>query len=268
MSGIPFPDINPIALQIGPVAIRWYGIAYVVGILLGWACCHLLAKKNYFKITPKDIGDFVPWATLGVVVGGRLGQVLFYNFDYYWQHPLAIIKIWEPGMSFHGGAIGVLITMIIYCRKRHLLISELGDVAAVGTPIAIFFGRIANFINSELYGRVTDVPWGIIFPNGGPLPRHPSQLYEAALEGLVLFLIMLTSTLMLNVKDRKPGLLMGIFIIGYAVARSFCELFREPEVVYAPLSTYITYGQLLSLPMILLGIYFMFRPYPHVKTSK
>lgn len=268
MTGIPYPDLNPIALQIGPVAIRWYGIAYVVGILLGWACCHLLAKKKYFNLTLKDIGDFVPWATLGVVVGGRLGQVFFYDFDYYWQHPLEILMIWHPGMSFHGGILGVFITTLIYCWKRHLSILELGDVIAVGAPIAIFFGRIANFINAELYGRVTDVSWGMVFPNGGPLPRHPSQLYEAALEGLVLFLIMLTAVLTIKVKNRKPGLLLGIFILGYAVARSFCELFREPEVFYSPLANYITYGQLLSLPMILVGLYLMFRPLPHVKSTK
>jgi phosphatidylglycerol:prolipoprotein diacylglycerol transferase len=261
---INYPNIDPIALQIGPVAIRWYGIAYVVGILLAWYCCHVLTSKKYFKISPKDFGDFIPWATLGIVAGGRLGQVFFYHLDYYMQNPLEIVKIWEPGMSFHGGAIGVFVAMIIFCRKRKLSLLELGDVAAVGTPIGIFFGRIANFINSELFGRVTDSPWGIVFPNGGPLPRHPSQLYEAALEGIVLFLVMLGCTLFIPVKKRKPGLLMGIFVIGYAIARSVAELFREPEIVYGSMAHYITYGQLLSLPLILMGLYLIFRKPSHV----
>jgi phosphatidylglycerol:prolipoprotein diacylglycerol transferase len=268
MDSIPYPNIDPIALQIGPLSIRWYGIAYVVGILLAWYCCHVLARKNYFKISTKDIGDFIPWGTLGVVVGGRLGQVLFYNLDYYWHHPLEIVKIWEPGMSFHGGAIGVFVAMIIYCHKRKLSLLELGDALAVGSPIGIFFGRIANFINAELFGRVTDVPWGIIFPNGGPLPRHPSQLYEAALEGIALFFIMLVCVFLIPVNKRKPGLLMGIFVIGYAVARSIGEFFREPEIDYGSITHYITYGQLLSLPLILMGLYLILRQPQHVKHSQ
>jgi phosphatidylglycerol---prolipoprotein diacylglyceryl transferase len=267
MHGIPYPEINPIALQLGPLTIRWYGISYVAGILLGWYCCYLLAKKKYSTLTTRDISDFVPWATLGIVVGGRLGHVLFYGLNYYWNHPLDIFKIWQPGMSFHGGIIGMFGAMVLYCRKRHLPLTELGDVVAVGAPIGIFFGRIANFINAELYGRVTDMPWGIIFPNGGPLPRHPSQLYEATLEGIVLFLIMLTSVLALQVKTKKPGLLMGIFLIGYSTARSICELFREPEVNYGSLAEYMTYGQLLSLPLILIGLYLILRPVPHEKRS-
>jgi phosphatidylglycerol:prolipoprotein diacylglycerol transferase len=256
---ISYPHFDPIAFQIGPLAIRWYGLSYVAGILLAWYCCHLLIKKKYFFISSKDFSDFMPWATLGVVVGGRLGHVLFYGFTYYWEHPLEIFMIWHPGMSFHGGLLGVCAVMISFSYKRHLSLLDLGDVLSVGVPIGLFFGRLANFVNGELFGRITDVSWGMVFPQGGPWPRHPSQLYEAFLEGVLLFFLMLITTLLLNPKTRKPGFLTGLFLIGYSVGRFLGEYFREPEVELGLFSHYITYGQLLSLPLALGGLYLMIR---------
>lgn len=249
---LTYPHIDPVLLQVGPLSIRWYGLAYVAGILLGWQCCRYLAKRGFIDIAPHHVDDFIPWATLGIIVGGRLGEVFFYNTSYYLSHPLEILYIWQPGMSFHGGFLGVVLAGILFVRARRLPWRTFGDLLSVGTPIGLFFGRIANFINGELFGRMTDSPLGMVFPHGGPFPRHPSQLYEAGLEGVLLFtvLIILAHT---SLPKRAPGALMGVFFLGYGLARSFAELFREPEAASGFIVGELTMGQLLSFPLILVG---------------
>ncbi len=250
-----FPDISPIALQIGPVAIHWYALAYVAGILLAqrivrWAD----ARSGQPILTPKAYEDMVLYGVLGVILGGRLGYVLFYNFEYYLEHLDKIMHIWQGGMSFHGGLAGVLIAFWLFARRYKLKWLQLMDRIAVATPIGLLLGRLANFVNGELYGRTTDVPWGIIFPSGGPLPRHPSQLYEAVLEGLVLGLVLLflvTRTKALS----HIGTLSGVFAIGYALSRFTVEFVREPDVQLGYLTLGLTMGQWLCLPMAAAGLW-------------
>ncbi|MZR32456.1 prolipoprotein diacylglyceryl transferase [Sneathiella sp. DP05] len=257
-SAIAFPEIDPIIFQVGPFAIRWYALAYVAGLIIGWQLMMRFAGAEGSRISAKQVDDFLIWATLGVIFGGRLGYVLFYKPDYYLSNPGEIFMVWQGGMSFHGGFLGVVLATILYCRHKKIIILEFGDLLATVVPVGLFFGRIANFINGELYGRTTDVPWGMVFPGGGILPRHPSQLYEALLEGAVLFAILLIFR-----KTRyanKPGFIMGLFFAGYAVARSIVEFFREPDAYLGFLVGSLTMGQLLSLPMLIVGFYFMLRP--------
>ncbi|MDH5750199.1 MAG: prolipoprotein diacylglyceryl transferase, partial [Rhodospirillales bacterium] len=206
----------------------------------------------------RDVDDFIVWATLGIVIGGRLGYVLFYNFDFYLSNPGAILQVWKGGMSFHGGLLGVVVATYLFVRKRGLDVLPFADLIACAAPIGLFLGRLANFINSELYGRVTDVPWAMVFPNGGAASRHPSQLYEAGLEGLVLFAILFILWRQESVR-RRPGMLMGVFLIGYWAARSFVELFRQPDVQIGFMSGGTTMGQWLSFPMLLLGLFLLVR---------
>lgn len=258
MTGIPFPNIDPVLIHIGPLAIRWYALAYIAGLVLGWR--YILAMIDTPKLWPGaapvtkiEIDDALLWAALGVILGGRLGYVLVYNLDYYLAHPSEIFTVWHGGMSFHGGAFGVLIALTIFARQRNIPILSLMDLVCAAQPIGQFFGRIANFINGELWGRPTDLPWGIIFPTGGPMPRHPSQLYEAALEGLVLFLVLRLCTHRFGALKR-PGTVMGIFIAGYGLSRVIVEFFREPDIQIGYLyGGWLTMGMVLSLPMILAG---------------
>lgn len=254
MLGLPFPDIDPVAVQIGPLAIRWYAIAYIAGILLGWWYVTHLSRRWASPVTVEHLGDFVLWATLGIVLGGRLGYVLFYNLDRYLADPLQIFVIWRGGMSFHGGLLGVLSATWLFTRRRGLPILALGDLIACAAPIGLFFGRIANFINGELYGRPTDLPWAMVFPNGGPMLRHPSQLYEAFLEGLLLFVLLAILAHRPGVY-RSPGLLTGIFLTGYGFARFFVEFAREPDAQLGLVLGPYSLGQVLTVPLILLGVY-------------
>ena len=249
-----FPNINPVALEIGPLVVRWYSLAYLAGFLLGWQYCMRLAKLD-LKIRPddKDIDDFLPWAVLGVILGGRLGYVLFYNPSYYIGHPEDILKLWHGGMSFHGGALGVILALIIFPYIKKIPFLRLADMVCAAVPIGLFFGRIANFINGELYGRVTQSQFGMVFPNGGPVPRHPSQLYEAVLEGFVLFFILLFMMRSDAIRNR-PGIVSGAFLAGYGIFRSFIELFREPDAHIGFIGGTITMGQVLSTPMIVVGL--------------
>ena len=255
---IPFPAIDPVLISIGPFAIRWYALAYIVGIVLGWRLVRRLVQRPGWKPTPEAIDDLVFYVTLGIILGGRIGYVLFYQPGHYLTQPLDMLAVWRGGMSFHGGLLGVLIATWLFARKRGYAFFELTDALAVATPIGLFLGRIANFINAELWGRVTDMPWGVVFPTAGPEPRHPSQLYEAGLEGLVLFAVMLWFA-------RQPygptvrGRLSGIFLIGYALARILVEFFREPDVQIGFLFGGITMGQLLSLPMLAFGVFLVAR---------
>ncbi|NIJ34628.1 prolipoprotein diacylglyceryl transferase [Sphingomonas oligoaromativorans] len=248
--------LSPIALQLGPVAVRWYSLAYITGILAGWWYLLKLLDQPGAPMARRHADDFVFDATLGVLLGGRIGYVLFYRPDYYLQHPVEIFKLWEGGMSFHGGAAGVLIAILFYCRRKGLNWLRVTDYIACVAPIGLFFGRLANFVNGELWGKPSTVPWAIVFPGAGDVPRHPSELYEAGLEGLVLFAIL--SLLFWKSDARyKPGFLAGSFVLGYGVFRFIVEFFREPDeqLVEFARVTHLHMGQWLCVPMILVGLY-------------
>lgn len=254
---MPFPQIDPIALQIGPFAIHWYGLAYVAGIL-GWWRYSLWLTKEFPLVKRQIIDDYLVWAVIGVVVGGRLGYVLFYNPWKYIENPVEIFQLWKGGMAFHGGLLGVVIATAIFSWRRGILFLNFSDLACCGVPIGLFFGRIANFINGELYGRITDSSWGIIFPQGGPLPRYPSQLLEALLEGMVLFLLLNYGATRTRWSHRR-GLLTGVFLAGYAFARILSECFREPDSFIGYFVGGITMGQILSLPVLGFGLFLSLR---------
>jgi phosphatidylglycerol---prolipoprotein diacylglyceryl transferase len=254
---LPFPNFDPVLIQLGPFAVRWYALAYIAGILLGWLYARAIIRRGKLwggpaPMTAIDLDDFVVWVTLGIILGGRIGYVLFYNPEYFAAHPLESFELWKGGMSFHGGFTGCVLAVILFAKSRGIPVFSFGDViCAVGT-IGVFLGRLANFVNGELWGRASDVPWAMVFPSGGPLPRHPSQLYEAGLEGLGLLLL-----LALCIRAgalKRPGLIIGIFAVSYAIARSFCELFREPDAQLGFLWGGLTMGMLLSLPLLLFGI--------------
>ena len=261
---LPYPHIKPElfsfgpfsigSFSFGPLAIRWYALAYIAGLLIGWRYLIAMARRPGSKVPERDADDFLLWATLGVVLGGRLGYVLFYKPDFYFTHPLEIFTVWQGGMSFHGGLLGVVAALLLFARQRRLNVFDLSDLVSQIAPIGLFFGRIANFINDELWGRPSDVPWAMIFPSD-PLhvPRHPSQLYEAGLEGIILF----TALWLINRKvpaARHPGFVTGCFLIGYALARITGEFFREPDAFLGFLYGGATMGQLLSLPVLAAGI--------------
>ncbi len=256
---ITFPVFDPVAIAIGPFAIRWYALAYIGGIVLGWIYARALLKNEKLwggpaPISLPQLDDFILWVTIGIIVGGRTGYVLFYNAAFFVAHPTEIFELWKGGMSFHGGFLGCVFAVILFCRKNHLPILSLGDIVTAVGPIGLFLGRLANFINSELWGRPADssVPWAMIFPNDPlHLPRHPSQLYEAALEGIVLFTILAILIRMGALK--RPGLILGSFIAIYGIARILGEFFREPDQQLGFLWGGLTMGMLLSLPMIIAG---------------
>lgn len=251
---LQFPDIDPVALAVGPLQIRWYALAYLVGILIGWAYGIYIAKMDPERRPNRDdIDDFIPWAVLGVILGGRLGYVLFYQFGLYLEQPLAIFKVWEGGMSFHGGALGVIFALIGFSYIRTISLRRMADVACTVVPVGLLFGRLANFINGELYGRASEVSWAMVFPHGGDAARHPSQLYEAGLEGLVLGLILLFMVHQKGIRER-PGILTGTFLAGYGISRFIVEFFREPDRQIGYILEVFTMGQMLSVPMILLGL--------------
>ena len=250
---IAYPEIDPIIVQIGPLAVRWYSLAYVFGILGGAWYADRINKKRLPHIEHLKISDdFMLWAIFGIVLGGRLGYVLFYNASYYFSFPGEILKVWQGGMSFHGGLLGIIIASLLFCKVKKIAVFNLFDLLACAAPIGLFFGRIANFINGELYGRPTDASIGMIFPTGGPVPRHPSQLYEATLEGLVLFVILAFLTWKTNAR-QKAGTLSAVFMIGYGASRIIVENFREPDAHIGFLFAQVTTGQLLSYPMVLIG---------------
>jgi phosphatidylglycerol:prolipoprotein diacylglycerol transferase len=254
---IPFPNFDPVLIQLGPFAIRWYALSYIAGILLGWLYARAIVRTQRFwggpaPMTVTDFDDFIVWVTLGIILGGRIGYVLFYNPDYFAAHPLESFELWKGGMSFHGGFTGCVLAVILFAKSRGISVFSLGDVTCAVGPIGVLLGRLANFVNGELWGRTTDVPWAMVFPSGGPLPRHPSQLYEATIEGLALLLLLAICIRMGALK--RPGLIIGIFAVSYAVARSFCELFREPDAQLGFLWHGLTMGMLLSVPLFLFGV--------------
>ncbi|MGH6768680.1 MAG: prolipoprotein diacylglyceryl transferase [Xanthobacteraceae bacterium] len=255
---LPFPAFDPVLVQIGPFAIRWYALAYIVGILGGWLYARALICAERLwdgkpPLTVVDFDDFVLWVTLGIVLGGRIGYVLFYNPGYFAAHPLETVQLWKGGMSFHGGFLGCVAAVMLFARQRGIPILSLGDIVCAVAPIGLFLGRLANFINAELWGRTADVPWAMVFPGAGPLPRHPSQLYEAALEGIVLFAVL--ALMMRAGALKKPGTILGAFMLGYGIARTVCELFREPDAQLGFLWGGLTMGMLLSLPLMIAGIW-------------
>jgi phosphatidylglycerol---prolipoprotein diacylglyceryl transferase len=278
---VPFPEFDPIvhigsfALQWGPLAIRWYALAYIAGILLGWRYAVRLVRtpalwtRRTPPVTPEQIDDLVLWVTLGIILGGRLGHVAFYTPSIVWEDPVQILKIWEGGMSFHGGAIGVFVAFAIYAWRNRIDVWRLGDVIAPVVPIGLFFGRIANFINGELWGRTTEVPWAVVFCNekimaamgscpAGTAPRHPSQLYEAALEGVVLFLLLFWATHGARLLNRR-GVVMGLFTAAYALFRISLENVRQPDQGLDQLPFGLTMGIILSLPMLVFGLWLIWR---------
>jgi phosphatidylglycerol---prolipoprotein diacylglyceryl transferase len=272
-SALTFPDISPIALQLGPISIHWYGIGYVVSILFSWWYCkRIIATPALWAngkppMTALDLDDFVTWAALGVVLGGRIGYILFYDFNKFAHDPLSMFAVWNGGMSFHGGMLGVILAMVIFAKKRGILVWTMLDTIATSVPFGLGTVRIANFINSELWGRTTDVPWAFVFPNGGDLPRHPSQLYEALLEGLLLFCVLrlLSHTAF---KLKTPKFIGGAFVAGYGLSRIFVEFFRVPDAQIGYLAgSWLTMGMILSIPMVLAGCWAMLTAKPQTATA-
>lgn len=263
-SALGFPEIDPVAFSLGPLSVHWYGLGYVAGIMFAWWWARLLVSKPSLwpddqpRITATDLDDFVVWITLGVVLGGRLGYILFYDFAAIAANPLRAFEIWKGGMSFHGGFLGSAIAMLAFSRKRGLPVWGLLDVVTAGVPVGIGLVRVTNFINDELWGRASDLPWAVMFPSGGGIARHPSQLYEAALEGVVLFFVLLL-LIFTGRKLKSPGFITGAFTAGYGLSRIVVEFFREPDVQLGFLiGDWGTMGMILSLPMVLAGLWAMF----------
>ena len=271
---MPFPEFDPVLFSIGPLDIRWYALAYVAGIVLGWWYANRLARDNAVwqpakpPVTTTQIDDLVLWITLGIILGGRFGYALFYKPSLYadlftgvgWGERLALFRLWDGGMSFHGGLIGVTLAIVWFAWRNKVRLLSLGDLVAPVVPLGLFFGRIANFINGELWGRTSDVAWAMVFPRGGPLPRHPSQLYQAFFEGIALFAVMLIVWRFTDGR-RRPGLLTGVFFAGYGAARVVGELFREPDAHLGYLWGPLTMGMLLSVPLLFIGAWLITRAY-------
>lgn len=259
---IPFPAIDPVLIEIGPIHIRWYALSYIVGIFIGWWWARRLAGNAKLwgpagaPLAPHDIDDFVVWATLGIVLGGRIGYVLFYDLPRFVESPGSVFAIWEGGMSFHGGFLGTVLAMVLFARSRKIPAWSLIDTIAASVPPGILLVRIANFINGELWGKPTDLPWGIAFPMAGPEPRHPTQLYEGLLEGAVLFLLLLYLTHRQK-RLRQPAFVSGVFAAWYGAVRILIEFVRVPDVQIGYLWGPLTLGMLLSIPMLVAGIALM-----------
>tara|TARA_B100000035_G_scaffold27576_1_gene21442 strand:- start:104 stop:871 length:768 start_codon:yes stop_codon:yes gene_type:complete len=248
-------NFDPVAIEIFSLEIRWYSLAYIIGIVLGWYFAKkYFVNKNIFT----KFDDYITYIIIGLIIGGRLGYVLFYNFDFYFNNFLDIFKIWQGGMSFHGAVLGIIIASIIYAKKNDDDVFEYLDVVALVSPIGIFFGRIANFINSELYGSITNVPWAVTFIKIDDLPRHPSQLYEALLEGLILFLILIYFK---NKFSKKPGLISGLFLIFYSIFRFFVEFYRLPDEQLGYIFLNLSMGQIISLIFIISGVVLFYFKY-------
>jgi phosphatidylglycerol:prolipoprotein diacylglycerol transferase len=261
---IAFPAIDPVAIEIGPFQIRWYALAYVAGVLFAvWYGKRLVSTPRLWagtapSMTRVQVDEFLLWATLGVVVGGRLGYVLFYNLPFYLQNPVQALELWHGGMSFHGGFLGVVVACLLYGRSIGVSLDRMLDIAAPGVPMGLFLGRLANFINGELYGRVSDAPWAVVFPGAGPEPRHPSQLYEAGLEGVVLFAALWIATHR-HLSLTRPGETSGVFALGYGLSRFVVEFFREPDAHIGYIGGVFTMGMLLTLPLIAVGVWLIWR---------
>ena len=255
---LTYPQIDTVALALGPVKIHWYGLMYVIGFAAVWLIGQKRAEQPWSPIKPEAIEDLVTYGAVGVILGGRIGYILFYNFTEFLSNPIILFQIWQGGMSFHGGMLGVFIAMWFFAKKQYCALLQLTDIIAPLAPIGLGAGRIGNFINSELWGRPTDVPWAMVFPNGGPLARHPSQLYEAFLEGFVLFIILW----LYSAKPRPVGAITGMSLLFYGCFRFFVEFFRMPDAHLGFLAlNWVTMGQILSTPMIIIGAGFIYFAY-------
>ncbi|AYD01659.1 prolipoprotein diacylglyceryl transferase [Neorhizobium sp. NCHU2750] len=272
---LPFPQIDPVAFSIGPLSVHWYGLAYVAGIMIGWFYARKLIERPHLwkgdaaPMTNAHLDDFLVWIAVGIVVGGRTGYVLFYDLQPMLEDPIRIIQIWNGGMSFHGGLMGSIIAMFLFARRNAIPVWSMFDIIAAVVPLGLFFGRIANFINGELWGRLSSMPWAMVFPTGGPFARHPSQLYEAGLEGIVL--LSLLAIMIFRFKAlRIPGLISGIFVMGYGFSRIFVEFFREPDAQLGYLlgTNWLTMGMVLSSPMLLIGLWAILRALAANRTAK
>ncbi|NPD65505.1 prolipoprotein diacylglyceryl transferase [Lichenicola cladoniae] len=250
-----FPEFDPVLVQFGPLAIRWYALAYITALVIGWRLMRRLAVRAPAVATPLQVDDFLTWATLGVVLGGRFGYILFYQPGLYFSHPLAMLELWHGGMSFHGGMLGVVVALIVFTRRRGINLLGFADRLAVVVPVGLGLGRLANFINGELWGRPADpsLPWAMIFPRVDAIPRHPSEIYEALMEGVLLLCVMLLLARRITIRERA-GLLTGIFLLGYAILRAIGEHFRQPDSFLNYLAFGTTMGQLLCIPMAVAGI--------------
>ena len=262
MTGLDFPEISPIIFSVGPLSIRWYSMAYLGGILIAWWLMLKNIAKYSLPYSKESIDDLVFYATLGIILGGRLGYVLFYGTNVFWQNPLEIFAVWKGGMSFHGGVVGVIVAVALFARKYHYRFLGVTDLIVLYAPIGIFCGRLANFVNDELWGRVTDVPWAVRFPAGGYLPRHPSQLYEAFFEGVIMFILLNWLWRYAAVRNRR-GLVSALFVMLYGIFRILMEQFREPDVQLGYFFSCLTMGQILSLPLILVGGIVVWRLWRH-----
>jgi phosphatidylglycerol:prolipoprotein diacylglycerol transferase len=255
---LPYPVIDPVFVNLGPFPIRWYALAYVAGLVAGWATARFLVGRDRLWATGQprpsvvSIDDLVVYIAVGIIIGGRAGYVLFYNLPFFLANPAEVPKLWTGGMAFHGGLVGAVLGLWLFARRHKVPVFTVGDVVAAGVPFGLLFGRLANFIKPELWGRASDVPWAMVFPGAGPFPRHPSQLYEAALEGLVLLLVL--AFVIRRAGLRRPGLVMGLFTAGYGLARITAEFFREPDVQLGYLFGGATMGMLLSVPLVAIGL--------------
>ncbi|HHF7346383.1 TPA: prolipoprotein diacylglyceryl transferase [Legionella feeleii] len=248
---LPFPAIDPVAFSLGPIKVHWYGLMYLAGFFIAWLLAHLRVKLYHLDWTSEQISDLIFYSALGVIIGGRLGYMLFYNTQHLFTRPWDLLKLWEGGMSFHGGLLGVAVAMFLFARKVKKPFVEITDFLAPLVPLGLAAGRIGNFINGELWGRVTDVPWAIVFPHSDGQPRHPSQLYEFGLEGLALFIFLWWYA----AKPRPKGAISAMFLIGYAICRLIAECFRQPDAQLGYIAfDWLTMGQLLSIPMLVAGL--------------
>lgn len=261
--GIMFPDLDPVAFQMGWIVIRWYSLAYIFGLLGAWLLARKMSRVSKSVFTVLKIDDFLIWATVGIIVGGRLGYVFFYNLGYFLEFPAQIPALWQGGMSFHGGLIGVLVATLLFAKKKEISPLAMGDILVCVAPVGLFLGRLANFINGELYGRVSHaVPWVMIFPGGGEEPRHPSQLYEAFGEGLLLFVILNAVWWLMPKYRERQGFMSGLFFVLYGGVRFILEFFREPDEHLGFIIQNLSMGQLLCIPMILFGWWLMMKVSP------
>lgn len=258
MNGLDFPDISPIIFSVGPLAIRWYSMAYLFGIVLGWWLINRNVEKNKLGLSKKNVEDLIFYVTLGIILGGRLGYAIFYGGREMWMEPWHILELWKGGMSFHGGVLGVIVALYLFARKINYKFLAITDLVVLYAPIGIFCGRLANFVNDELWGRVTDVAWAIKFPSGGYLPRHPSQLYEAFFEGLVMFGV-LNFLWRYKLVREKHGFVSALFVLFYGVFRMAMEQFREPDAHMGFFFSFLTMGQILSIPLVVLGLTVVYR---------
>lgn len=247
---LSFLPIDPVIFHIGPLAVRWYGLMYLLGFLASYFIIRHLARHRGLALSSELLSDLLFYGVIGVILGGRLGYTMFYNFSYYISHPLQIFAVWEGGMSFHGGLIGVVISSLVFCIRKKLPVLLVGDILTTAAPVGLGLGRLGNFINGELWGRLTNSTWGIVFPGAGPELRHPSQLYEAFFEGPVLFLLLY----FMHRRQVREGIVLSSFFLGYGVIRFCLEFFRQPDIQLGFLWGGATMGQLLSIPMVLIGI--------------